>query len=486
MSISTISELQPQPLWKMFHALTQIPRPSKHEQAALEFIESLCKQKGLEHFYDQVGNFIIRKPATQGYENCQGVIMQGHIDMVPQKAADSCHDFLTDPITTYIEGDWVSAQGTTLGADNGLGVAAALAVIFSDDIEHGPLEVLITIDEETGMTGAKGLQAGDLQGDILLNLDTEDEGELYIGCAGGVDISANFNMETCEFPENHDCFEIRLFGLRGGHSGLDIDGGRGNAIKLLSDFLLNHTQVKSHGLYFNGGTLRNAIARDAIVGIAIDHSDENQLKQDISKFLKEIEVKFKNIENTIQITVTPIAATSWVYTQDAWQSLLTAIDSCIHGVTAMSNDFNGIVQTSNNLAVINTTETSANVLCLARSLSDENRDTIAQDIKKGFEAHKAQVQISGEYPGWQPNPNSKILNIMCHLYEQYFHAPAKIKVIHAGLECGLLGKPYPEWDMISMGPTIRHAHSPDEMVNIPSVEKFWQFLLFTLKNIPRS
>lgn len=483
-------QLEPKPLWDIFHLFTQHPRPSKHEEAILSAIESLCDERKLEHRRDDIGNLIIRKPATPGMEKLKGVVMQGHIDMVPQKSANSHHNFLTDPIQTEVISDngatWLTAKGTTLGADNGIGVAAALAVLISNDLEHGPLELLITIDEEAGMTGAEHLKPGWLHGDILLNLDTEDEGELYVGCAGGVDISAQLPI-TKILTTNESAYEITVSNLRGGHSGLDINAGRANANKLIIEFLKTYLDpLQLQLIHINGGTLRNALAREASIQIALPTEKAAELESAVAKYLIQQKTKYQETDPNIQLTLSPVKAPEYVYDLNSTHRLIAAVNECIHGVTAMSQEFNGVVQTSNNLAIVKTDSTNEAVtlMCLARSLSDDDRDGIAHQIKAQLESHQATVTLSGQYPGWQPNPKSKMLTLMSDLHEKEYGTQPEIKVIHAGLECGLLGKAYPHWDMISFGPTIRHAHSPDERVHIKSVLWFWDFLLATLKNIP--
>ena len=487
-----IQSLAPKPLWNLFHVLTQYPRPSRHEEAVLCAIEARCNEHHLKHFRDEIGNLIIRKPATKGFEDLKGVVMQGHIDMVPQKNADSAHDFLKDPIQTHVieteSGRWVTAKDTTLGADNGIGVAAALAVMFADDIEHGPLEVLITIDEESGMTGAKGLTSDSLQGEVLLNLDTEDEGELYVGCAGGVDVTATLTVaqEKLNEPEHHDAFELSITGLRGGHSGLDIHTGRGNACKLLNRFLLEYAQSLSIRVAsIQGGTLRNAIPREAFCTFAIPKTNRASLNQAVERFSHSIMEELQSVEENLSINLTAATAPENVYATQDFDHVIKAVAACYHGAIRMSPDFEGVVESSNNLAVVQSNEDRITILCLARSLSDSARDDIARSLSATFQLAGATTDISGEYPGWKPDPQSHMLQVLSDVYQkQYGHIP-KVKVIHAGLECGLLSKPYPNWDMISFGPTIRHAHSPDERVHIASVEKFWDFLLAILVAIPK-
>ncbi|WP_163831807.1 aminoacyl-histidine dipeptidase [Spartinivicinus ruber] len=483
--MTTITSLTPTSLWSIFYQITQIPRPSKHEEAVVCYVESLCREHNLFYERDKVGNLIIRKPATPGMENLRGVVMQGHVDMVPQKNADSDHDFLTDPITTLIEGEWVTAKGTTLGADNGLGVAAALAVMTASDIEHGPLEVLLTIDEEAGMTGAAGLEAGYLEGDILLNMDTEDEGELYVGCAGGIDISAEITMNWQNTDNDDIAYEVRVTGLRGGHSGLDIDQGRGNANKIVNRFLLEsidklNLKVSS----FNGGTLRNAIPRESFTTIVVKKHKEVEFKQALDGFDQVIKKEYGSVEPNLSIKAVKVNLPKKTYTDESIKKVIYSVAACISSPSRMSHEFKGIVETSNNLAIVKSDNNRVLVLSLVRSLINSARDDLANSIAATFKTIGAEVSLSGEYPGWKPNPNSKILSLMKDRYEKLFGAVPKVKVIHAGLECGLLSYPYPHWDMISFGPTIRNAHSPDEKVHIASVGKFWEYLIDILKYIP--
>ena len=486
---SSLKTLQPSLLWDMFDMFTQHPRPSKHEEAVLVAIEGLCDQHQLQHQRDSIGNLIIRKPATRGMESRKGVVMQGHIDMVPQKNANTEHDFLTDPIRTRIVDGWVHATGTTLGADNGIGVAAGLAIMLDPNISHGPLELLITIDEEAGMTGAKHLQANVLQGDILLNLDTEDEGELYVGCAGGVDISATFSLTREAVPHDSVAFELALTGLRGGHSGLDIHLGRGNANKLLNRFLLEHSAALALRIaQIAGGSLRNAIARECFATVVVPQQHQQALAQAVEEFAQTLQQEYGSVESGLSFTATPItnseAKPQTVFKADDFRKVMQAVAACVHGVTRMSADFENTVESSNNLALVQANGETLKVLCLARSLSDSARDDLGRSIAATFELAGAKVEINGEYPGWKPNPDSHMLTLMSTVHESLFGYVPKVKVIHAGLECGLLGKPYPNWDMISFGPNIRNAHSPDEKVEIKSVQAFWDLLVATLTAIP--
>nr|WP_256435626.1 aminoacyl-histidine dipeptidase [Aliikangiella sp. G2MR2-5] len=472
-------------MWEIFYQMTLRPRPSGHEQAVIDYVESLCHAHQLTLRKDTIGNLIISKPATPGMEERKGIVMQGHLDMVPQKNADSTHDFESDPIQTCIEDGWVTAVGTTLGADNGIGVAAALAVMTAKDIEHGPLEVLLTIDEEAGMTGASNLEAGILQGDILLNLDTEDEGELYVGCAGGIDISALVDMQWQPLEGNYQAFELAVTGLRGGHSGLDIDKGRGNANKIANRFLLeNYDKLNMKVCQFNGGTLRNAIPRESFTQILVPVENVPAFESAVTQFKEEVTREYGSVETNLSIALKSIDAPSRSYSDETCRKVIHSVAACINGVSRMSQEFNGVVETSNNLAIVKTEGDQVAVKCLTRSLSNSARDALAAEVAASFKAVGAATQLSGDYPGWKPNPDSKILITMIEGYQRLYGVKPEVKVIHAGLECGLLSEPYPHWDMISFGPTIRHAHSPDEKVEIATVEKFWVYLLDSLKHAP--
>ena len=479
-----ISKLQPNELWSWFYQLTQIPRPSKNEAEVIAFAKKFGEDLGLETFVDEVGNVIIRKPATEGLGNRKGVILQAHLDMVPQKNSDKVHDFAKDPIEAYIDGEWVTANETTLGADNGIGAAAAMAVLASKELQHGPIEALFTIDEETGMTGAFGLKPGLLKGDILLNMDSEDEGELYIGCAGGIDTTASFNYQTESTPEAFTAFKIEVKGLKGGHSGLDIILKRGNANKILNSILIKGKE--SFGLKLaniDGGTLRNAIPREAFATVAVPANESENLK----KLVAEIEsINKKELTDDQGLTIS-IKATDMpkefidVATLD---NVLKAVSEAPNGVIKMSEEIEGVVETSSNMAIIKSDAGKLIVSFLHRSSSEDAKKDICNQIRGLFEKYGASVEHGGDYPGWQPNANSPILNAMKEVYQKNFGKVPEVKVIHAGLECGILGASYPNWDMISFGPTIRFPHSPDEKIHIESVKKFWDYLVETLKEIP--
>jgi dipeptidase D len=482
---SEILKLDPKGLWKNFYSLTQIPRPSKKEDRIREFIYNFGKNLGLETIQDEVGNVIIRKPATPGMENRKGIILQGHLDMVPQKNSDKVHDFEKDPIETIIDGEWVRANGTTLGADNGMGVAATMAVLEATDLPHGPIEALFTADEETGMTGANGLKPGILKGDILLNMDSEDEGELYIGCAGGTNGNITFSYSEQPLTGDYSGFKINVTGLKGGHSGVDIHLGRGNANKIMNR-ILYHGHVK-HGLQvatIDGGSLRNAIPRESFALAAIPSANVTSFLECLNKQTVKIKNELASVEPTLKIEAVPTDAPKNVIDPGVLINSMNAIYACPNGVMRMSNEMEGLVETSNNLAIVKAENGSIKLMNLMRSSVDSAKDDLQQMIQSVFDLAGAQSVFDGSYPGWKPNPASPILKTMQEIYHTKFGKIPDIKAIHAGLECGILGGAYPEWDMISFGPTIRFPHSPDEKVNIATVQKFWDFLVETLKFVP--
>ena len=477
--MSTILDLAPQQVWKHFYSLTQIPRPSGHMERITEFLVNFGKGLGLESFVDEVGNVIIRKPATPGMENRKGVILQAHMDMVPQKNNDTVHDFVNDPIQTWIDGEWVKAKGTTLGADNGMGVAAAMAVLESTDLKHGPLEVLITKDEETGMYGAFGLKPGTLQGEILLNLDSEDEGELYIGCAGGIDITAELSYKEEEADKEMVARKITLKGLRGGHSGLEINEGRGNANKLLArithDLLVEFDCRLSS---FSGGNMRNAIPREAHAVLLFNPADIDDLPNYIKEYEAQLNAEYAPIESGILLLLDEVETPATVLPEEIQDNMIDMLLACQNGVMRMIPTVPDTVETSSNLAIVLLGGGKAEVRILARSSCDTMKDFLADSLTG------MKVTLSGGYSGWQPNVDSPILHAMTKSYEEQFGVAPKVKVIHAGLECGIIGANCPGLDMISFGPTLRSPHSPDERVLIPTVKKFYDFLVATLEQTP--
>jgi dipeptidase D len=481
----SILELSPAALWKHFYSLTQIPRPSKHEDQIREFIFNFGKNLGLETIQDEVGNVIIRKPATPGMENRKGVILQGHLDMVPQKNSDKVHDFEKDPIETIVDGEWVRANGTTLGADNGMGVAAAMAVLEAKDLQHGPVEALFTTDEETGMTGAEGLKPGVLSGDILMNMDSEDEGELYIGCAGGTNGNHYFAFNDVSVPAGYSAFKLSVTGLKGGHSGVDIHLGRGNANKIMNR-ILYHGFTK-HGLQvasINGGSLRNAIPRESFATVVMPAQNVEKFQHCLEKTGKEIQHELSAVEPDVKFEFIPCEVPATMIEPEVMLRAMNAVYACPNGVVRMSNEMEGLVETSNNLAIVKSGNGEIRMMNLLRSSVDTAKNDLEQQIQSVFDLAGARSVFDGSYPGWKPNPASPILKTMQSIYNNRFGKIPEIKAIHAGLECGILGGAYPHWDMISFGPTIRYPHSPDEKVNIETVQKFWDFLVETLKNIP--
>ena len=481
-----ILKLKPESLWKSFYELTQIPRPSKKEEKIRAFMKKFGEDLKLETIVDEIGNVIIKKPATEGMEDRKGIILQGHMDMVPQKNSDIDHDFEKDPIDAYIDGDWVTAKGTTLGADNGMGVAAGMAVLEANDLVHGPIEVLITTDEETGMTGAENLKAGVIDGDILLNLDSEDEGELYIGCAGGVDSTGVWEYTTEAVAEGMATYKITVKGLKGGHSGLDINLGRGNANKIMNVLLMKASE--KYGLRvaeINGGSLRNAIPRESFATVVVAEDKKADFEQFVTEFDEIAKDEFKDADAGLSIIAESTDAAKDVIDEKTMTNLYTAVAGCPNGVIAMSKDFEGIVETSTNLAIVKSDGKQFEIATLQRSLIDGSRDKLSEEVRAVFEASAGKANSTGEYPGWKPNPESTILKEMKEVYNNKFGKVPAVRVIHAGLECGILGSTYTNWDMISFGPTIRNPHSPDEMVKIDTVQLFWDYLVETLKHAPK-
>ncbi len=480
-----LGNLKPTRVWEIFEEICSIPHPSKHEAKLREYVINFAKKNNLEYEVDETGNVVIRKPATVGMEKRKGVILQGHLDMVPQANSDVKHNFETDPIQPRIEGEWVKATGTTLGADNGIGVATALAILESKDIPHGPLEALFTIDEETGMTGAFGLKPGFLKGDILLNLDSEDEGELFIGCAGGTNGNFIFKYKQVDTPKNVNAYLLSVRGLKGGHSGCDIHLYRGNANKILFRYL-KHAESK-HGIRLAsvyGGSLRNAIPREAFATFVIPKENSADIKKCVQDMYEIIKKEYATIDPDFTMDITDIEIPKKLIDEDTQKRLINAILACPNDVIRMSNDMPGLVETSTNLAIVKTDKETIEVKCLLRSSVDSAKEALEQMLASLFELAGADYEFDGRYPGWKPNPNSPILEVMKKGYKTKFGKEPKISAIHAGLECGLIGGVFPNLDMISFGPTIKNPHSPDEMVNIETVQKFWDYLLYTLENIP--
>ena len=478
-----IRNLKPKVLWNKFADLNAVPRPSKKEERVIAFMKDFGKSLGLETMEDEVGNVIIRKPATKGLEDRKTVVLQSHLDMVHQKNNDTDFNFDAQGIKMYVDGDWVRAKGTTLGADNGIGVATIMAILESNIIEHPALEALFTIDEETGLTGAKGLKGGLLKGDILLNLDTEEDDEIGVGCAGGVDVTATGTYNETEAPKNSTTFTIKLNGLNGGHSGMDINKGLGNANKLMNRLLFATNDFMKLAK-LEGGSLRNAIPRESVARIVV--SSEEKFLTEFEKMKKAILDEYKSLEPNLSITAEKNDENfTKVMTGDDQTNFLKAMNAAHNGVYRMSPDIEDLVETSNNISKVLVANGIIKVECLTRSSVESSKEVLANALTSTFELAGYKVNLAGDYPGWAPNMDSPILKILDNLYQKMNGEKANVAACHAGLECGILGQNYPEMDMISFGPTIKGAHSPDERASISSVQKYWEFVLEILKNIPR-
>lgn len=482
---SDIKNLEPKAVWKNFADLNAVPRPSKKEERVIQFMVDFGKNLNLQTMVDKVGNVIIRKPASLGMENRKTIVMQSHLDMVHQKNSDTVFDFDTEGIKMFVDGDWVKADGTTLGADNGLGVASIMAVLEATDIAHPAIEALFTIDEETGMTGAMGLEGGILEGEILLNLDTEEDDEIGMGCAGGVDVTARRTYEEEVTPDNTTGFEISITGLNGGHSGMDIIKGLGNANKIMNRLLFDgFTNFGLRVSEINGGSLRNAIPRESFSSVVIDTVSKEPFLFEINELINSIKAEFLTLEPNLSIDLKEIETPKNVMDLGTQEGLIKAIYTALNGVYRMSPDIEGLVETSNNIARIIVKEGAIKIGCLTRSSSETNKWDLANSLRAAFELAGFDVEFSGTYPGWLPNVNSEILKIVDKLYEDLHGEKANVAACHAGLECGILGQNYPDMDMVSFGPNIKGAHSPDERAQISSTQKYWKFLLEILKNIP--
>ena len=480
----TICDLQPQLVWKNFNKLCSVPHPSHHLEKITKVIVDFGKEHGLETIVDKAGNIIIRKPATPGRENAIPVVLQAHMDMVPQKNNDKVHNFETDPIEPMIDGEWVRANGTTLGADNGIGVAAGMAILESKDIQHGPLELFVTADEETGMYGAFGMEPGTLQGNILLNLDSEDFGELYVGCAGGVDANISWKYQGVAAIADDVALKVTIKGLKGGHSGLEINCGRANANKLLFRFLKEVISLYEARLAkVEGGNMRNAIPREAYAVISVPSEEVENIKKLVEEYCDLFNKEYSITENKIEVLCEEIEMPELIIPEEIQDDLVNAITGCPNGVFRMIPAIPYTVETSMNLSIIEANATDISVKCLLRSSVDSKKEELASMVESVFTLAGAKVEFSGSYSGWNPNLDSTILNTMKEVYKQEFGEEAAVKVIHAGLECGILGAIEPKLDMVSFGPTIRHPHSPDEKINIESVGKFWKLLVATLEHL---
>ena len=481
-----IRNLEPKVLWNQFANLNAVPRPSKKEERVIAFMKDFGNQLGLETFEDDIRNVIIRKPATPGMENRKPVVLQGHLDMVHQKNADTIFDFDTQGIEMYVDGDWVRARGTTLGADNGLGVAAIMAILESKDIPHPAIEALFTIDEETGMTGALNLKGGILQGQILLNLDTEEDDEIDIGCAGGIDVTATAEFDEEDTPEGSVGYTITVKGLNGGHSGMDIHKGLGNANKIMNRLLFDG--FDNFGLQIasiQGGSLRNAIPRESVANVIIAAVYDEAFVFDMQQIVNEIKSELKSTEPNLEIGFEKMETTpSKVMPSIAQFYFVRAMYTAHNGVYRMSADFENLVETSNNIAKVDLANGQLSVQCLTRSSVESAKMDLANALRSAFELMGCEVEFSASYPGWTPNAKSEILDVLTAIYEKQNNEKAKVVACHAGLECGILGANYPDMDMISFGPTIHGAHSPDERASIASAQKFWKFLMEILATIP--
>lgn len=478
-------DLRPAVVFHYFDEVCQVPRPSKKEEKIRAYLLDFAKKHNLEAKTDETGNVLIKKAASAGMENLKTVILQSHIDMVCEKNKDTEHNFETDPIQTYIDGEWLRAKGTTLGADNGIGVATELAVLASDDIKHGPIECLFTVDEETGLTGAFALKEGFMNGDILLNLDSEDDGELFIGCAGGANTTAIYPFPTEKAPQGWFFFRVSVKGLTGGHSGDDISKNRANANKLLNRFLVQTMQKYGMRLAdIEGGNLHNAIPREAHALCAVPMEYKEAVRVDLNIFISEIENEYSATEPNLSMDLESEAPVEYVMEQKAMERFLLSIYAVHHGVYAMSQDIPGLVETSSNLASIKVCDGTIKVVTSQRSSILSSRKDMSQMVSAAFILGGATVTTGEGYPGWKPNPSSEILKIAVESYKRLFGVEPKVKAIHAGLECGLFLQKYPSLDMVSFGPTLRGVHSPDERMLIPTVEKFWNHLLDILAHIP--
>tara|TARA_R110000868_G_scaffold126621_14_gene333836 strand:- start:1423 stop:2883 length:1461 start_codon:yes stop_codon:yes gene_type:complete len=482
---SEIRQLKPEAIWNKFADLNAVPRPSKKEERVIKFMKNFGKNLGFETIEDEVGNVIIKKPATAGMENRTTIVMQSHLDMVHQKNGDTVFDFDTQGIDMFVEGDWVKAEGTTLGADNGLGVATIMAILESTTISHPAIEALFTIDEETGMTGAMGLKGGLLSGGILLNLDTEEDDEIGVGCAGGIDVTATRTYDEEETPEFKIGYKISVKGLQGGHSGMQIHEGLGNANKIMNRLLFDG--FENFGLRISeidGGSLRNAIPRESNAIVAIDAIHQDLFKSEMKQQVEILKKELKTMEPDLEINISKSETPKKIMDLGVQEGLTRAIYAALNGVYRMSADITDLVETSNNIARVIVKDGNIKIGCLTRSSVESSKMDLANTLRATFELTGCEVEFSGDYPGWAPNMDSPILKVMEQLYEDLNGEKPHVAACHAGLECGILGQNYPDMDMISFGPNIKGAHSPDERAQISSVQKYWKFVLAILKAIP--
>lgn len=483
-----VKDLKPALIWQIFDEITKVPRPSTHEEQIRAYLLDFASKHDLEAKTDKVGNVVIKRPASKGHENAPVVVLQAHQDMVAEKNNDIDHDFLKDPIDTYVDGEWVKARGTTLGADNGIGMAAGLAAMIDPDLECGPLECLFTVNEEIGLEGAQNLGEGMIEGKILINLDSEDDGEIFVGCAGGIDTTAFFSYRRSVSPEHFHYMKISVSGLLGGHSGSDINLGRANANKLVARFLFDVSRNHDIALStFDGGNLRNAIPREAHAVFGIHNEMKTHVRHELERYLKEIRGEYAGVEPDIKIELEEIERPEFCIDTETSVALVRAIYSAPHGVYSMSRDIEGLVETSTNLAAVKMTENDTiKITTSQRSSVESRKNDMAAQVEAHFLLAGAKVEHSDGYPGWAPNMNSPIMHIAADAYEELFGVKPAIKAIHAGLECGLFLANNPELDMVSFGPTMTGVHSPDEKLNIPTVDKFWRHLVLTLKKVAES
>ena len=482
---SVLGKLKPELVWYHFEEICKYPRPSKKEEKIAGYVVSVGKRLGLQTERDKFGNIVIRKPATPGFENRKAVVLQGHIDMVCEKNRDVEHDFDNDPIYPYIDGDWVKAKGTTLGADNGIGVACALAVLESKDIEHGPLECLFTLDEETGLTGASSLKKGFLKADILINMDSEELGSIFIGCSGGKNTAATFKAKLEKNPKNYSTFELNVGGLKGGHSGLEIHVGRGNAVKILNRLIWSYSQENNIRLSeINGGNKHNAIPRESFAVVLVPKNDEKKLKKFVTKYNETVKAEFAFPEPDLIVSIEKHPAPEKVMDEKTQKHLVNALYAIPHGVAKMSDDIPGLVETSNNLAVVETVGKNVNIVTSQRSPVKSENEDITNMVTSVFKLAGAEITYGDGYPGWAPDINSDILKVFKTTFNQMYGKEPAVTAIHAGLECGIIKEKYPEMDMISFGPTMFGVHSPDERLQISTVPEFFNQLKTVLKNIP--
>lgn len=485
MTMSEIKNLKPECIWRNFDALTQVPRPSGHLEKVQQFLLDFAKNTGVEAFKDEAGNIVMRKPATPGMENRKTVILQAHMDMVPQKEKTSTHNFETDPIQTYIDGEWVRAKGTTLGADDGLGVAAIMAVMEAKDLKHGPIEALITADEETGMYGANGLPGGELEGEILLNLDTEQEGELIIGSAGGVDITATLDYQEAESDKADAAVKITIKGLKGGHSGLEICEGRGNANKMMVRIVREAIAEDEACLAsWHGGNMRNAIPREAEVVLTLPKENVEDLKAIVAEYKETFNNEYKGIESDIEVVAEDVALPEMIVPQEIQDNLVDAIYAAHNGVWRYIPTMPEIVETSSNLAIVDIDGGKAAIKILARSSSETMKEDLSTSLESCFNMAGMKVEFSGAYGGWDPNTDSELIKVMRNIYKNLFNEEPTVQVVHAGLECSIILSKYPGLDICSFGPTLLSPHTPTERAHWPSTTKFWDLLVKTLEEIP--